>query len=214
MSDHKPHLAHHFESLEQQEESANLGMWLFLITEVMFFGGLFAVYATYYFWYPHVYEHASLKMNLWLGGINTVVLLTSSFTMVLAVHYTREGNKRKMIALLTATLALAACFLVIKGVEYYQKYDHGLFLGKYFLYEGSDAREMHLFMCLYYFMTGLHAFHIILGMGVMTWLLILAVQGKIGAHRYLPVDMTGLYWHFVDLVWVFLFPLLYLMGVR
>lgn len=216
MSSHStsPEVAHHFETLEQQTDAQLLGMWVFLVTEVMFFGGLFAAYALYHYWYPHVYEEASLHMNLWLGGTNTVVLLTSSLTMVLAVHFCKEGNQKKTFWMLLITFLCACGFLVIKSFEYSEKFHHGLFIGEYFSYAGADAKEMHLFMCLYFFMTGLHGLHVIIGMGVIGWLLYLSVRGKLGAHRYMPVEITGLYWHFVDLVWVFLFPLLYLMGVR
>lgn len=212
MSDN-PYLAHHFESIEQQTEAATMGMWLFLVTEVMFFGGLFAGYAVYRFSYPEAFLAISEEMSLLWGTVNTGLLLTSSFTMVLAVHYAKEGSRGKLLFSLLSTLALAGGFLVIKSIEYSAKYSHGFLIGKYFTYDGPMANEKHLILCLYYFMTGLHAIHIIIGMGIISWLAWLAWRGKIHSQYNIPVEMVGLYWHFVDLVWVYLFPLWYLVGL-
>ena len=214
MSDHSSLVAHQFDSLEQQRESESLGMWVFLVTEVMFFGGLFAIYAVYRYMYPHAYEEVSKYMDVFLGTLNTGVLLTSSFSMVMAVHYCREGKKKALLFCLMFTIACALAFLVIKGVEYHHKYEHGMMIGSLFHHEGVDAPKMHLVLCLYFFMTGLHAFHIIIGIGVLSWLVYLAFRNKVNAERYMAVELTGLYWHFVDLVWVFLFPLFYLVHTR
>jgi cytochrome c oxidase subunit 3 len=215
MSSSSSSLLHHqFDTIEQQNHASMVGMWAFLVNEVMFFGGLFAAYCVYRYMYHDVYVEGSHQMNVLLGTINTGVLLTSSFTMVLAVHFAKAGQSKKVGWALLVTFILGLAFCGIKSVEYYEKYHHGLMLGSLFHYAGPRAREMQLFMCLYFFMTGLHALHVIIGMGLMVWLYILAVKGKFTNGRYMAVEITGLYWHFVDLVWVFLFPLFYLVGTR
>lgn len=205
-------LAHHFDTMEQQELAITLGMWLFLVTEVMFFGALFAAYAIYRYQYPEIFLEMSHHMNLPLGTVNTLILLTSSYTMVLAVHFAKGGRKTALMLSLIVTILLALAFLGVKGVEYYEKYEHGLMIGRLFHQSGPLSERLHLVMCLYFFMTGLHALHVTIGIGVIGWLVWLTARGKLGGARYMPVEMTGLYWHFVDLVWVFLFPLFYLVG--
>lgn len=211
---HNKYLAHQFETIEQQRDTALIGMWAFLVTEVMFFGGLFAAYSIYRFLYPEAYLMGSHHMNLLLGTINTGVLLTSSFTMVLAVHYAKEGHGKLLAFFLFVTFMLGIAFLGIKTVEYKEKYEHGLMLGSLFHFHEGDTQHIHLFMVLYFFMTGLHAIHVILGMGLMAVYGIMALKGKFPKERYMPIEILGLYWHFVDLVWVFLFPLFYLVGTR
>ena len=211
---HSPYLAHQFETIEQQKETALVGMWSFLVTEVMFFGGLFAAYSIYRYMYPAAFAAGSHHMNVLMGTVNTGVLLTSSFTMVLAVHYAKEGKSKALAGSLLVTFALGIAFLVIKAFEYYEKYHHGLMIGKLFHFHEGDTQHLHLFMCIYFFMTGLHAIHVIIGMGIMLVLAYMALKGKFNKHRYMPIELTGLYWHFVDLVWVFLFPLFYLVGTR
>lgn len=206
--------SHQFDSLEQERDAGLFGMWVFLVTEVMFFGGLFAAYAIYRYQYPAAFEEGSHHMNLWLGTINTAVLLTSSFTVVLAVHYAKLGNNRVVNRCLWGTVALAFGFLAIKSVEYTEKYHHGLMIGNFFTYPAESGQHLHLFLCLYFIMTGLHALHVIIGIGLMGWLSWKASRGQFHPDRYLAVEIVGLYWHFVDLIWVFLFPLFYLVGVR
>jgi cytochrome c oxidase subunit III len=205
-------VAHQFDDAEQQFEASSLGMWLFLAQEVLFFGGLFATYAYYSFVYTDAFEAASNHMSLLLGGINTVVLIGSSLTMVFAVHAAQVGSKRGQIGWLLATMLLGTVFLCIKGLEYAHKFHEGLVPGALFTYHGPDAPQHQLFLCLYFAMTGLHALHMIIGIGVLATLVVLARRDWFGPHYYTPVEMTGLYWHFVDLVWIFLFPLLYLIG--
>lgn len=203
--------AHQFDSLEQQNATSLIGFWSFLVTEVLFFGGLFAVYAVYRFRFPEAYEHVSHAMDLKLGGLNTVILLTSSFTMVLAVNYTKHYNRAKMIGYLWITFLLATAFLVVKSFEWKAKYDHGLMIGHLFHpHEAGFGSAEHLVLCLYFFMTGLHGVHVIIGMGVISWLLYLGYTNKLSSSKFMPVECVGLYWHFVDLVWVYLFPLFYL----
>lgn len=215
-----PALAHQFDSIEQQREASVLGMWVFLVTEVMFFGGLFAAYAIYRYLYPEAYHEGSEHMDVFLGTLNTGVLLTSSFTMVLAVHFSKLGDVKRLQQMLWITFLFGICFLIIKSFEYHHKFEVGLMIGRLFdpskwhhLPHGvQHPKELHLFLCLYFFMTGLHAIHVIIGMGCMLWLVWLARRGRASGEFYMPVEIVGLYWHFVDLVWVFLFPLFYLVG--
>jgi len=206
-----PH-AHHFDSVDQQREAANLGMWLFLVTEVMFFGGVFMAYILYRWKYHDAYVAASHHLDVTLGGLNTAVLIGSSLTMALAVRAAQVGNKKHLVLFLVLTILLGGVFLGVKGVEYSAKFEHHLFPGHDFHFEGANAREAQLFFILYFFMTGLHALHMIVGIGVMAVLTIMAQRGRFTPEYYNPIECAGLYWHFVDIVWIFLFPLLYLIG--
>jgi cytochrome c oxidase subunit 3 len=211
---HTADLAHQFDSLEQQKESATLGMWLFLVTEVMFFGGLFLAYVIYRSRWPHVFAEASHHLDVVLGGINTAVLIASSLTMALAI-WAAQVNKRKLIVLfLLVTVALGSTFLVIKFFEYKSKFDHHLVPGPHFAFEGAEPHHAEIFFSLYFIMTGLHATHMVIGIGVLIALAVLAWKGRYHAGYYNPLEMSGLYWHFVDIVWIFLFPLLYLLGAH
>ena len=215
----RPILAHHFADLEQQHEAAELGMWAFLATELMFFGGLFTGYTLYRLAYPHEFEAASVHLNLAFGGVNTVVLLTSSLTMALALYAIQVGRRDWATWWLALTALLGTAFLVIKGFEYYADYQENLVPGLAF--DDSEWLELHLrpgpvklFLMLYYIMTGVHALHLIIGIAIMTILAILTWRGRYTPQSYAPIEIGGLYWHFVDLVWIFLLPLLYLAGVR
>jgi cytochrome c oxidase subunit III len=210
---HPPALAHHFDNLAQQSEAATLGMWVFLGTEVLFFGGLFMVYTVYRSWYPDAFAAASHSLDVTLGTINTVVLITSSLTMALAVHAAQTGERRLVMIFLAVTMILGAVFLGIKSVEYYQKFVEHHIPGPEFQFEEKEyVRHAQLFFSLYFVMTGLHALHMIIGFGIMTWMLVWTWRGVITADYYSPIEISGLYWHFVDIVWIFLFPLLYLLG--
>ncbi len=205
-------LAHHFEDLEQQREAHTLGMWAFLVTEVLFFGGLFGAYVVYRSSYPQAFANASNQLDPILGGINTAVLIGSSFTMVLAVHAAQLRRKWQIFGWLWATVVLGTVFLGVKYVEYHHKWEHHLIPGPNFLFEGQPGGSEQLFFALYFSMTGLHAFHMVIGAGVLIWLSVLALKGRFDEPGRNAVEMAGLYWHFVDLVWIFLFPLLYLLG--
>jgi len=205
-------LAHHFDNLEQQREATTLGMWVFLVTEVLFFGGLFMVYLVYRSWYPDAFAAASHELDITLGTINTAVLITSSLTMALAVHAAQLGERRRLMMFLVVTMALGATFLGIKGVEYYHKFAEHHVPGPGFVFEKEYARHAQLFFSLYFLMTGLHALHMVIGLGVMLWMLAWSWKGTVTAEYYSPIEISGLYWHFVDIVWIFLFPLLYLLG--
>ncbi len=220
------HVAHHFDDAEQQYVAAELGMWVFLATEVLFFGGVFCGYAVYRFKYPAEFIAGSHRLDVWLGTINTAVLLTSSLTMALAVHAAQTGRRSALIGNLLLTLLLGAAFLGVKGYEYHHKFEERLVPGRnfYFVVNAghtlassppageikANARHVELFFSLYFAMTGLHALHMIVGIGVLAVLIIAAGRGAFSGGYFTPIEMTGLYWHFVDIVWVFLFPLLYL----
>ena len=206
------HVAHQFEDAGQQFVASTFGTWLFLVTEIMFFGGLFTAYVMYRARYPEAFAHGSHHLDITLGALNTGVLIFSSFTMVTAVHSAQIGKIRRIFSALLATISLGTVFLVIKSFEYHHKLVEGLVPGPLFTYAAPDARHQELFMSAYFAMTGLHALHMIIGIGVLTWLAVQAWRGRYGAAYYTPIECAGLYWHFVDIVWIFLFPLLYLLG--
>jgi len=210
---HHPALAHHFENLEQQKEASTFGMWVFLCTEVLFFGGVFATYSIYRSWYPDAFAAASHSLDITLGTINTVVLITSSLTMALAVHAAQLGRRKALLVLLVATLVLGTVFLGIKAVEYIQKFTEHHVPGPSFHFEEEAlASHAQIFFSLYFMMTGLHALHMIIGLGILAWMFWWSWNGTITREYASPIEISGLYWHFVDIVWIFLFPLLYLIG--
>jgi cytochrome c oxidase subunit III len=207
-----PALAHQFDSLEQQTEAATLGMWVFLVTEVLFFGGLFLTYAVYRAFYSAAFSAASHELDILLGGINTAVLIASSLTMALAVHAAQVGQRRLVMTMLALTMVLGAVFLGIKGFEYAHKFAEHHVPGPSFAFEKEHLRHAQIFFSLYFIMTGLHAVHMIIGIGVLLVMWVWAWRGTITAEYSGPIEISGLYWHFVDIVWIFLFPLLYLIG--
>ncbi len=217
-----PALQHHFDDMEQQREASSLGMWVFLMTEVMFFGGLFLAYLVYRTAYPGAFAAGSMTLNVTLGAINTAVLIGSSFTMAMAVWSAQMGKRNLLMMFLVLTMILGTVFLGIKGVEYHEKWETHHVPGKYFEFHENipgtnvpaDPRNAQIFFFLYFGMTGMHALHMIIGMGIMTYLLVTAYKGKYGPDYHTPVENGGLYWHFVDIVWIFLFPLLYLIAHR
>jgi cytochrome c oxidase subunit III len=209
---HHPALAHHFDDLAQQKEAATLGMWVFLVTEVLFFGGLFMVYTVYRRWYPDAFAAASHELDIVLGTINTAVLITSSLTMALAVHASQLGERRRLLTFLALTMVLGLAFLGIKSVEYYEKFIEHHIPGPGFQFEEQYFKNAQIFFSLYFVMTGLHALHMIIGLGIMSWMFVWSWNGTITREYSNPIEVSGLYWHFVDIVWIFLFPLLYLIG--
>ena len=205
-------LAHQFEDLEQQQEVATLGMWVFLATEILFFGGLFATYLVYRHWYPEAFTAGSRELLVWAGTTNTAVLITSSLTMALAVQAAQTGERRTLMIFLVLTMALGCVFLGIKAFEYYTEYAAHHLPGPAFQFEAGQLRHAQLFFSLYFMMTGLHAVHMIVGLGIMAVMLWWSYRGVITEEYSNPIEVSGLYWHFVDIVWIFLFPLLYLVG--
>lgn len=208
---HDPNLQHHFVEMAQQFDTAKLGMWLFLATEILMFGGLFVGFGLQQAKFPEAFKAAHHHLDRSMGALNTVVLLISSFTMVLAVWAAQTGKRKVLITNLALTLVCAGTFLVVKFFEYSHKIHEGLLPGKFFHYAHGQPNE-YIFFSFYFMMTGLHGSHVILGMGAITWLLIRAIKGDFGPGYYTPVDLVGLFWHLVDLIWIYLFPLLYLIG--
>jgi Heme/copper-type cytochrome/quinol oxidase, subunit 3 len=268
---HPPGLQHQFEDMEQQQESVTIGMWMFLVQEIMFFGGLFTAYLVLRSRYPIAFAAGSNHLDALMGGINTLVLIVSSLTMALTVYYAQKGMRNMQVIMIILTMIFGSTFLGVKVIEYTDKYNSGLVpvkglnrivyeedlkggeTGKHanptgdfqWNYGGIEiVREMQhhpkgnllteaekigyfsngefdadkfrdkvrIFYWIYFAMTGLHALHMIIGLGIMTWLLWKAWKGTFSAEYYSPVEISGLYWHFVDIVWIFLFPLLYLLG--
>jgi cytochrome c oxidase subunit 3 len=209
---HPAHLQHHFATAEQQRDSAKFGMWVFLVTEILFFGGLFVAYAIYRAWNPEMFHNAHFALNWKLGMLNTFVLITSSLTVALAIQALQRDKVRLAVVHLSATLVLAATFMVVKYFEYAHKFHVGQLPGKFYSYPGIEGTNPHIFFSVYFLMTGLHGLHVLIGMGVIAWMIVRTAQRRYGSHYYTPVEVTGLYWHLVDVIWIFLFPLLYLIG--
>lgn len=203
-------LQSHFNDLQQQHEASTLGMWVFLITEILFFGGLFAGYTVYRTQYPAAFQAASHHLNVLLGAANTIVLISSSLTMALAVNRAQRGNSKVTARFLGLTILLGLVFLGVKALEYHAKFTEHLVPGKNFIFPAWQGPGEQLFFSFYFAMTGLHALHMIIGIVILAVLAAQAGQGRFSAAYNTPVDMAGLYWHFVDIVWIFLFPLLYL----
>jgi cytochrome c oxidase subunit 3 len=228
---HHPALQHHFDTMSQQREAAVLGMWVFLLTEVLFFGGLFITYTLYRTWYYEAWALASKSIEIVPGLVNTVVLIGSSLTMALAVRSAQTSQRKATVNWLVATIVLGTVFLGIKVYEYSLKFEHHHVPGASFdFYHHADSigqvheepaggltmgrdqinRTTQIFFSLYFMMTGLHAIHMIVGVVILFIILWMAHKGRFDSEYHAPVEMTGLYWHFVDIVWIFLFPLLYL----
>lgn len=210
---HHPKLQHHFDDMDQQAEASSLGMWVFLVTEVMFFGGLFMAYIVYRSASPEGFQEASHHLNVTWGAINTVVLIVSSLTMALAVRAAQTSAPPKtQAAWIAITMVLGTAFLGIKYIEYADKFAHNLVPGPNFAWPGKFPAPAEQFYSLYFCMTGLHALHMVIGLGIMAVIGVMAWRRQFDGTYYTPVEVAGLYWHFVDIVWIFLFPLLYLIG--
>lgn len=281
---HEPGLQHQFEDMGQQEESVSIGMWMFLVQEIMFFGGLFTAYLVFRSKYPMAFAAASNHLDAFWGGFNTLVLIVSSLTMALTVYYAQKGNRNMQVVMIVLTMIFGAAFLGVKAIEYTAKYNDALipvagwnkrakedksaahsnepakpcwevdhspaaaashkYVNPHGDFQWTDcslvklaqdngylttdekisyfsngqididkfASRVRIFYYLYFVMTGLHALHMVVGLAIMAWLLWTAWKGYYTPDYYMPVEMSGLYWHFVDIVWIFLFPLLYLLG--
>jgi cytochrome c oxidase subunit 3 len=214
-----PALHHQFEDIEQQQEAGNFGMWIFLATEMLFFGAIFTAYIMYRLMYYPGFEAGSRGLEADLGATMTFVLLASSFTMAMSVHAAHAGKRKMLLGFLFTTMLLGIIFLGLKFTEYAHKWHEQLVPGLNFhpaaeSLRGAPQHGVELFMCFYFFMTGLHALHMIIGIGVLGVMAILAWRGKISPANYNRVEAAGLYWHFVDIIWIYLFPLLYLVGGR
>ena len=203
-------LREQFDTAEQQKDASTVGMWIFLVTEVMFFGGFFMAYTAYRHLYPNVFGAASSTLNATIGAVNTAVLLCSSFTMVLAVRSAQLGRRKAIVWFLILTILLGLVFLGVKAFEWHEKFVEHHVPGSSFHWEGPMPGRAQLFFSLYFAMTGLHALHMVVGVGIVGMIAWQAWKGRFTTLYYTPVDVAGLYWHFVDIIWIFLFPLLYL----
>jgi len=213
---HPPGFAHQFETVEQQREAGTLGMWIFLATEILFFGGMFTSYIVYRSLHLQSFIAGSHELKVVFGATNTAVLICSSLTMALAIRSAQTGrSKGSTIFWLILTMILGAAFIAIKlRYEWYADYVEGIVPGVNWVAGGGHTPGVKMFMCFYFFMTGLHALHMVVGLGILTVLVIMTARNRFSSEYYSPLEISGLYWHFVDIVWIFLFPLLYLIGGR
>ncbi len=209
---HSKHLAHHFKSLDQQFGAAKLGTWLFLCTEILMFGGLFVGYVIFHGLYPEMFAEGATHLDWRLGAVNTVVLLFSSFTMAASIYYAQTNQKKKCMNMLLITFICGLMFMVIKYFEYSHKIHLGLTPGELFAFKDAGSENLALYFSFYFLMTGLHGSHVIVGMGLIAWCWFRAKNNEFSDEFYTPVECVGLFWHLVDLVWIYLFPLLYLVG--
>ncbi len=212
MANHTLALRHQFDNVEQQKDASTFGMWVFLVTEILFFGGMFCCYTVYRSLYPSAFGHASNHLDVMLGAVSTAVLICSSFTMACAVNSAATGAKNALVAFLWLTILFAAAFLAVEMSEWHMLYKEGLMPGFNFTYRDVDPAHVQLFFCMYFAMTGLHASHVTIGIGLLAVMAFRASKGAFTPQYYTPIEISGLYWHFVDLVWIFLFPLYYLIA--
>jgi len=214
--EHNPYHQHHFATMEQQFDTSKIGMWLFLVTEVLLFGGLFVGFGLMQARYPREFVEAHTYLQRSLGALNTVVLLVSSWTMVMGVNAAQTSQKDKLVRYLLATILLACVFLVIKYIEYSHKFADHLLPGIFYGHQAEDLiKGTHgyaTFFSFYFMMTGLHGIHVVVGIVLLSWLMMRAKRGDFNKEYYTPVDLVGLYWHVVDMIWIYLFPLYYLIS--
>jgi len=204
MNTNSHNIAHH-----RDDFGSKMGMWLFLFTELILFGGLFIMYMVYRVEYSEQFHLAAKELNLALGTINTLILLTSSLTMVLSIVAIGRGSKKISILYLIATILLALGFMVIKGFEWGAKFSHGIYPGGAELANLSNGEV--IFFGMYFVMTGLHALHVLIGVVILSFMLVFLLRDKINKDNYIKLEAGGLYWHLVDLIWIYLFPLFYLL---
>ncbi len=206
--------AEQFDDMAQQRTAASLGMWVFLMTEMMFFGAMFLAYSTYRIFHTEGFAEGSRHMNIMLGTVNTFILLSSSFFMAMAVHAAEEGKNRKVLGFLLVTIVLGSAFVALKFLEYAQHLAEGLNPGPNFAWGGPYAPQVHLFISFYFVMTGTHALHMVVGLCLLSFLAFLAIRKTFTPEYNTPAEVVGLYWHFVDIVWIFLYPLFYLIDIH
>ncbi|MFS4458684.1 cytochrome c oxidase subunit 3 family protein [Bdellovibrio sp. HCB2-146] len=211
---HSAHVAHHFKDATQQYLSGKEGIWLFMLTEILMFGAIFVAYAIYHHAYPEMFAEGAKSLDWKMGFINTLVLIFSSFTMAISISFIQKNEQKKAVIALATTVLCGAIFMVIKYFEYTHKFHLGLFPGKFLdvAKVGAEHANLGLYFGFYYCMTGLHGIHVLLGMGLITWCLIRTMRGDFHGQYWIVVEGVGIFWHIVDLIWIFLFPLLYLVG--
>jgi cytochrome c oxidase subunit 3 len=203
-------LVSHFSTLEQQSHAAKLGMWIFLSTEVLLFGGLFVGYAYYRSLYHDAFAQGSHHLNVFIGTLNTLVLIASSFFVALSSYFTHHERRRACVVMLALAVVLGLVFLVLKGDEWRHHFEEGAYPGRYYAFSEVQVPGASLFFTFYFLMTGLHAFHVTVGIGVLVWVSVLAARGSFSRFYDTPLELSTMYWHLVDIVWIFLYPLLYL----
>ncbi|MEQ1664364.1 MAG: cytochrome c oxidase subunit 3 family protein [Bdellovibrionales bacterium] len=196
----------------QQFSAAKLGVWLFLCTEILMFGGLFVGYIIYHGRYPEMFAEGAKHLDWRLGALNTIVLLISSYTMASGIHYAQINDRAKSLRALGITVLCALIFLVVKYFEYHHKIEVGLLPGKYFAFQGAEHANLAMYFSFYFLMTGLHGSHVVAGICLILWVMKRTAKEEFNSDFYTPVESVGLFWHLVDLIWIYLFPLLYLVG--
>ena len=212
VNEHQPEVAEHFDSFEKQEHAARLGMWVFLGSETLLFAGLFGLYTAYRLMYTEHFLQAAAHNSVAIGTGNTVILITSSFFIAWSIHEMRKGRPRMAALSLAVTWLLGVAFLVFKGIEYAHHFHEGIYPGAYYSFEELPFAGAKLFFTLYYFMTGLHALHVVAGLVIISWLIVETLRRRFSPERHTAMELGGLYWHLVDVIWIFLWPLLYLVG--
>jgi cytochrome c oxidase subunit 3 len=212
VGDHKHHYAHHFKSALHEFITTKEGIWLFMATEILMFGGLFVGYSLMHSAYPAMFAEGASHLDWRMGALNTVVLILSSWTMALGIHYIQTKQNTKATRALVTTILCGAIFMVVKFFEYKAKFEHGLLPGHFFHFEEAHAPNLAMYFGFYFCMTGLHGLHVLIGMSLIGWVLKRHLSGEFDQEYYTPVEGVGIFWHIVDLVWIFLFPLLYLVG--
>lgn len=206
------HVAHHFKDAEHEYQTSKQGIWLFMATEILMFGGLFVGYAIFHKLYPEMFAEGAKFLDWKMGFINTLVLIFSSLTMALGIHYFQKNDKKKATIALATTIVCGLIFMVIKYFEYTHKFHLGIYPGKFFAYQGAEHSNLALYFSFYFIMSGLHGIHVLIGMGLITWVMIRGMKGEFNSQYYTPVEGVGIFWHIVDLIWIYLFPILYLIG--
>lgn len=211
---HEHHYAHHFRNADHEFVTSKEGIWLFMVTEILMFGGLFVGFFIFHHIYPEMFAEGAKQLDWRMGFTNTLVLIFSSFTMALAIHLIQKGKSKQAVMSLIVTLLCAAIFMVIKYFEYTHKFHLGYFPGRYLdvAKVGAEHANLGMYFGFYYCMTGLHGIHVLIGMSLIVWVMIRTMRGEFHPHYYTPVEGVGIFWHIVDLIWIFLFPLLYLVG--
>lgn len=208
------HVSHHFKDANQEYDSGKQGIWLFMVTEILMFGAILIGYGIYHVIYPEMFAEGAKSLDWKMGFVNTLVLIFSSFTMAISISYVQKNQTKKAALAMATTILCGAIFMCIKYFEYTHKFHLGLFPGKFLdvAKVGGQHANLGMYFGFYYTMTGLHGIHVLIGMGLITWLLIRTIRGDFHSQYWLPVEGVGIFWHIVDLIWIFLFPLLYLVG--